>query len=401
MAATENTTNASKEVSTEESIKSIATQMTNILERLANMDKKIDNIVVNSDKRLTYVEGKIFEVEEKQDKIDNTVKELERSQNLGMEMMMGVESQVKINAEKGRANEQYQRNFNVRIFNVPESPNETMSECEEKVMKLFKEKLEVDVKISDIDILHRLGPKSKTKQNNTEKDPGVVEPAVEKNEENQMDNEENRNLSQPSESVIDSQSALAPGRAIIVSFISRRIRKMVLANRSKLKKTPGQKTAPIIITEDLTKWNHTLLNKARDSEKFDGGVWSQDGKILAKRNGRTVHIKGFNDLVQDGPPHPGYDTMSHNRRRRRGGGRGRGYPRGGFRGGSSFRFNLQRQQQLTGDPNSIGGQGRSRDDGTPQSQAGPFLDRGLGIECSNRFSPFTGLDASQEESMTT
>ena len=388
------------------SIKDLAAQLSTVIQSIAKMeekiDSKIDSIIIKSDKRLDYVEGKLHEVEDKQDKMTIDMQNIERNQTLGAELMTGIETQVRLSAEKSRNNEQYQRNFNIRIFNLPEKLNETTEECEENVIRLFREKLEVDVKISDIDILHRLGPKRVNKNDPKQDDKNSNNNTEKSNENNggQTETSHSQNNHKDGEGAIapqsETQNTLDP-RAVIVSFISRRVRKMVLSQRNKLKKKPGQNTAPIIITEDLTKWHHSLLCKAKDSEQFDGGVWSHDGKILGKRNGRTVHIRDFSDMIgETGENDIGEKHIAQQSRRggqnRGGRNRRRGGFRGGFRGGprGGFRFRFGSQHQLAIDPHSSGGQGRVSD--LSQPKASPFFDRGLGLNYSNRFGPLGELE---------
>lgn len=379
----------------DEAVRELAAQVAQILGTLGKMDEKIDNLVKNSEERLATVEGKVFEVEQKQDSLKKEIENLQRNQNLGQEMLVGLETEVKLNTNKGVDNEQYQRNFNVRIFNLPETKDETIEECEAKVLELFRTKLDVDVKIEDIDILHRLGPKrvkndidkgsdatnkehmsveddNNDKQDDLNNENGAVAPDKENELANQnKDGDRQLELEENSES----------SRPIIVSFISRRIRRRVLANRSKLKKRPGQKAKPIIITEDLTKYHHTLLCKARDSEKFDGGVWSKDGKILAKHNGRIQRIRGFSDLTF--PTSTDDDPLVYTPRRGRGNGRYQRGKRGGHQRGGYHRFHSTPAGRFQGQGHPLRQNFGMR--GYPQSQRGsPFYDKGL-IALSNRY----------------
>ena len=45
------------------------------------------------------------------------------------------------------------------IFNMPEDDNETMQQCEQKVLALFNGKMKLDIKLESIDLLHRIGRK--------------------------------------------------------------------------------------------------------------------------------------------------------------------------------------------------------------------------------------------------
>ena len=372
--------------------KELADQIAEILQRLTSLDTKMDTITKQNEERLGKIEGRLFDIEQKQDGIELAVKDTQRNVDLSAEMMIGIEHEVKLNTAKSIDNEQYQRNFNIRIFNLDESESETIEECEEKVLELFNTKLGVKVKIEDIDVLHRLGPKSKTRQ----------APKVDDENNNQTpnnnDGEQNMETSthntDANTSNPQTQPALASAteanknkveeadrysRPIIVSFVARRVRRMVIANRSKLKKTPGQTKKPIVITEDLTKWHHALLSKARDSQKYDGGVWPMNGKILAKHRGRIIRIKGFADIDQ-GPPttkHIRYSQYPYLYRGR--GGNRRGPPRGAQRGRGYPRQQLFNQDQGHGGRHSSTGDSQ-------ESRASPFMDRGL-VATSNRYEP--------------
>ena len=353
-----------------------------VLEKLTGLDTKMDNISKQNDERLGKVEGRVFEVEKRQDVQEAAFNELERNQNLASEMLTGLEHEVKFTTDKAINNEQYQRNFNIRIFNLYEKEAETIEECENKVLELFNSRLGVKVKLEDIDILHRLGPKRKTvsKQND-----GVsVEKEITKTEgDESMEVAPNESGNSIANGVNESEAQSNQGekesehvednhysRPVIVSFLARRIRRMVLSNRSKLKKTPGQTTKPVIITEDLTKWHHALLSKARDSEKYNGGVWPKDGKIFAKHDGRIIRIRGFADVIGG----PGQQFVFS------GAQMGSGAYRGAYRGPRSGR-GRGRRGGFRGPHNQL-----FRGNPSYSLRASPFVDRGL-INLQNKYDP--------------
>lgn len=199
--------------------------------------------------------------------------------------------------------EQYGRNYNIRMYGVPEAEKETNEQCEEKVLAIFKEKLGLkDITLKDIDVAHRLG--------------------------------ERRQLNQE-----------RGGRAIIVRFISRRVRNLVISKRRLLKKKPGQKERPVTIVEDLTRNNYQLYQRARMTEGVQE-CWSIMGKVFVKNpSGQTRRIREQSDLVGLGGPAPtrefsqGQQAAGGTRRPVR---RGRGgyqeyyqEPRGSSRGGGA------------------------------------------------------------------
>ncbi|KAK9696368.1 hypothetical protein QE152_g31950 [Popillia japonica] len=133
---------------------------------------------------------------------------------------------------------QYTRINNLRVYGVKESPNED-------VCKVFgdicREKLNVVVQPSDIDVIHRLKGK----------EDGV--------------------------------------RPIIVRFTSRIVKKKVFTSKSKLK---GSK---IVIKEDLTPHRNNLL-KHLSKRAPPGTYWTYDCKILSKSKNKIFHINTIQDI---------------------------------------------------------------------------------------------------------
>ena len=307
---------------------------TQVLEQLKNLELKMDNIDSKIDKRMSVLESRVFDLEQSQDQCKNDVENLKKHQGLSEELLLQNETVAKLSQEKAFSNEQYQRNFNLRIFNVEESEQETITECENKVLKLFEEKLQVVVPIEAIDIIHRLGPKPKKTNGGQSVDANLNTSSPSKNNtnQNQLDethganampgqNKDNENQNKSDQNKPKSYV----GRPIIVSFLSRRIRREILANRSRLKKKTKDEL-PIIVAEDLTKQNHALFEKARYANKFSA-VWTKDGIVHGKQeNGLVVIIKSCADI--DSPPIERQYTPAGysrgNRRHRGRGGRGRG-----------------------------------------------------------------------------
>jgi len=124
--------------------------------------------------------------------------------------------------------EQYQRRNNLRVFGIEESDGE---DTDQLLLDLFKDKLNVDVQLADIDRSHRVGKPSTPGTN------GAVKP-----------------------------------RAIIVKFTSYRTRRAVFSVKKRLR---GSKVS---ISEDLTRHRYNLLRQATE-EHGRGNVWSSDGRI--------------------------------------------------------------------------------------------------------------------------
>ena len=322
------------------------TQFDMLMEEFHKMGTKMDQYMQRMDDRVTTVEGKVHVVENKTDKnesdIDTLCKRVERNEERTMETVHAATLALDY-AEK---NEQYQRNFNIRIINLPEKDNETIEECEAAVLNLFANTLGVTVPIEAIDILHRLGPMKKTstasEQDNTEKEPdnsNSAEGAGEGAGVEGMETGQTADASAGTAADTGSSNAQAvpetnktSNRPVRVSFVSRRVRREILFNRRKLKKKVNQTSAQIVIVEDLTKKRHALFSKARENKEKYKKVWSREGKIYGRQhNGIDTVIESFLDIssppVQKKPQYGRFNWW-------RGGPRGRGGYRGRGRGGA-------------------------------------------------------------------
>ena len=319
-------------------------QFNTLMEQFEKMntkfDTKFDEVIKRMDDRMDKIESKVLEVENKLDNTVSDVKTLGERVDSSNERVVETQHSASLALSYAENNEQYQRNFNIRIFNLPESNDETIEDCEKKVLAFFADTLGVDVAIDAIDNLHRLGVKTKTKtlNNNLE---NVSQQNERDNVANESDEAQNVGMETGTESTNagteQSQAAQADvnkasPRPVIVSFVSRRVRRQILHNRFKLKKKDGQTSAPIIIVEDLTKQRHTLFAKARENKDKFKKVWSQEGKIYARQqNGLDVQITCLHDIIC-----PPLDRRPPRRNYTFGGWRGRG---GSFRGRGG-RFSL-------------------------------------------------------------
>ena len=287
------------------------------------LDNKIDKISQKLDERMDRMEGRIFEVEKSHDEMKVELENVKQKHSLEEDILLDNENTAKTSLHKSEANEQYLRNFNLRIFNLEESETETLAECETKVLALFREKLGVEVPIEAIDIIHRLGPKKQRAQPGKNNDENVIEnhdsPTSNQNKTADKTNE-TKDVTQPelsngsqtyagaaatsesSNNLIENGSKerktkdLRPERPVIVSFLSRRLRREVYSRRFELKpKTKNERA--IIIVEDLSKQNHNLLVKAKDSKKYEK-VWSKDGVIFGRQvlNKAVVPLKSMSDI---------------------------------------------------------------------------------------------------------
>lgn len=135
--------------------------------------------------------------------------------------------------------EQYGRRNSIRIFGSTETQNENISEV---VLDILNSKLKTNIKVEDIDRMHRIG-----------------------------------------------KPTMGGTRAIIVKFTSYRCRKIVFDQKKLLK---GSRIA---IREDLTAERNKLLKAAAKKYTFKN-VWSRDGKILIRTNNTVKLITSIADL---------------------------------------------------------------------------------------------------------
>jgi hypothetical protein len=139
--------------------------------------------------------------------------------------------------------EQYTRRANLRVYGVPEGRSEDTNEI---VIKLVKEKLNVQITRQDVDRSHRLGkPPIDGKKNSP--------------------------------------------RPIIVRFTSYAARSSVFKEKRRLK------GSGVTIREDLTPKRREVLRKAVDVFGLRN-AWSLDGKIFFVKDGRTVQATRLEEI---------------------------------------------------------------------------------------------------------
>ena len=181
-----------------------------------------------------------------------------------------------MNLEKNYANEQYLRNYNLRIYGLDDDSNETTDQCVEKVLALFRDRLRLDIARDEFDIVHRLSrPKTTSETASKYK-------AFKGDGQNQKDG--------PGGS--EEKEEKEPPRAVIVRFLRRQTKNAVIKERKRLKKKDGE-TSCVVIKEDLTKFHQQLLAHA---SKIGDSAWSSEGKILMKKGGRVREVKSIHDV---------------------------------------------------------------------------------------------------------
>ncbi|KAI4458092.1 l1 transposable element-related [Holotrichia oblita] len=132
--------------------------------------------------------------------------------------------------------EQYSRLNNLRLYGIPETPNEN---TDVMVASICKDKLGITIPPESIDCSHRLG---------------------------KVENGH---------------------RPIVVKFCVRNIKQSIYNNKRKLKNTK------IVIREDLTKQRLALM---KDVKKRLGVAWTNHCKIFTKVGNRIYNVKTTSDL---------------------------------------------------------------------------------------------------------
>ncbi|XP_069136110.1 uncharacterized protein [Argopecten irradians] len=189
-----------------------------------HMDKLRDEIRQENKEMIERLEGKVFDLENENERLRETVGQLETSVQIAEERIVHM-------ARRDNALEQQGRKNSIRIVGLNSDRTETAEVCVEKCAKFFRDNLKVDVKVTDIDIAHRLGP-----------------------------------------------------RSTICKFVRRMKKFEVMKARKELK---GKK---IYIFEDLTQENQQILKRAYELDCVENS-WSIEGKLFVKlRNGKKRRI---------------------------------------------------------------------------------------------------------------
>ena len=148
--------------------------------------------------------------------------------------------------------EQQGRKPSIRVFGIPERPNETAGQLEASVLDVLQNKLQINaIEASDLEVIHRCGP-----------------------------------MPQPAQNGADPPKP----RSVIVKFHHRRKRSEVFKKGvlGKLKNTG------ISVSEDLSKRRAAIAFDCRVKvrEKRISQTWSANGKIIIKDNAGLIrHIK--------------------------------------------------------------------------------------------------------------
>ena len=234
--------------------------------------------------KLTGIDFEISQIKDRQTRHDSHLNGLQAKVDENVNTIFSVRKHT---LTQSAQQEQYSRNYNLRIYGLAEKKDESINELEGMVIKFFDEKLGVQVDKNDIDVIHRLGRPKQTSDSLGSPTHSST-PKSKRSEDDRSDEEGATAMESETTSTGTAQS-----RTIIVRFVRRKTKNMIIANRRKLKKKAGE-TNPVVIKEDLTKFHHQLLAKAKDvGEK----AWSSEGKIFMKLKGKVTEIHEMSELL--------------------------------------------------------------------------------------------------------
>lgn len=207
-------------------------------EDIRKLQSEVDKLFEKLNERMDRLESRCFDIETGMDRVKEEITVMKKENTDLKDQLRRQEHRVAKVLSDQNDLEQYDRRWNLRLFNVQENTGETSDDCAKMCCKIFTEGIGVPVKEEDLEAAHRTGP-----------------------------------------------TVTGRTRTVIVRFQSRKLRDKVLADRKKLK---GKKVS---VDEDLTAANAKL---ARDAYKhsFTLASWSSQGKVFAKlKNGKTVRFK--------------------------------------------------------------------------------------------------------------
>lgn len=197
------------------------------------VSSEMEKMFTKMNEKMEEIESRMFDVEVRLDKTEEENK-----------ILKGENTELR---EKLNDMEQYQRRWNLRVFNLEEKKAETAAETTDKVCRMFTEMVGVSTTPEDLEACHRVG-------------------------------------------AMTSGGGGGRNRAVIVRFKTRKLREEILSNRKKLK---GKKLS---IGEDLTYENAKLCTSAfKHSATLSS--WTNNGKVWCKlKNGKNLRVKYGCDL---------------------------------------------------------------------------------------------------------
>jgi hypothetical protein len=208
---------------------------------------------------ISEIQGAIHNLEVENEQLREAVEGLRKREEELREELESCKYAATLALKRANESDQYQRRNNLRIYGIPEpvadpkNPHKAEAEddIERKVLEMFTNKLQVSVKPGDVEAVHRLGkPGRKGGEGN------------------------------------------AP-RGVIVRFVNRKQKELVIKNRKKLKNTR------MVIVEDLTDENYRLYRKVKENDLCKH-AWTVNGKTMMETiSGRVVHVQSLSHLNEN------------------------------------------------------------------------------------------------------
>ena len=216
-----------------------------IVEKIVcQLSDKFEHEVDKINTRLDETQSRLLNIETENEELRVELSCLKTELNKISEENNNIKLNMETVCRKNNDIEQYSRLESIRIHGIRETENEN---CKQKVCELFKEKLQIDIKPTDISKIHRL---------------------------NQLHTREGK------------------PRPIIMRFIAHYHKRHIIENRRKLK------GSGYVITEDLTQVNFGVLNRAHNHESIESS-WSVEGKLYAKlKTGQRIRIFAYETIDQ-------------------------------------------------------------------------------------------------------
>ena len=253
---------------------------TKLSEDISGVSREISQLSKSMTERFEILEGRMFDAEIKIDAQDKENKLLKQSIEQLRDDLTNTRSEM-------NDQQQYQRRWNLRVFNVPEKPNETSKDTIEKLCDVFTNLVGVTTRPEDIEVAHRIRPVG---EGGSPAD--VTMETAQVGEGGASGNGPAAQLASGSGTGGSNSSSSGKEQnirkpiPIIVRFKFRGIRDNILLQRKNLKKNKSA----VSISEDLTRYNLNVCNLAYKHPLTENS-WSVAGKIWAKfKSGKKVKI---------------------------------------------------------------------------------------------------------------
>ncbi|GFR62613.1 hypothetical protein ElyMa_003585500 [Elysia marginata] len=138
-----------------------------LLQKIESVEKSIlaDNHLLKSDLKVDMgeIRGALHDILAEHERFRDKIKSLEQENEKLKEEIKATHNNIQQNRIQINNLEQYSRKKNIKLLNVKENPNETVSETERKVIEIASS-IDVTLDPVDIDIAHRVANSTSGKQ---------------------------------------------------------------------------------------------------------------------------------------------------------------------------------------------------------------------------------------------